>query len=220
MVEARSTAFTAAERQTTVEEERAPTPPTHSPLRARTPTPSETSTGAQDKPTDEGAEPEQIDIYSPEVEALVAQAESLHIPTDEPMTTQTQMQMCIREEPPYLCINPVTGHVLDVDLQDAPAIYRALGSDHADPPDMPQPPQIPRWQFNIPGRGDPGGPPPGGGRGGGQLPCAPRPPPGNPLGGRGGGGGGGGRGGCYARAERDPTWAILGDALALVEASP
>ena len=75
-----------------VQIERIPTPPTHSPLRARTPTPSETSAEAQDEPTDEGAEPEQINVYSPEVEALVAQAESLHIPADEPMTTQTQTQ--------------------------------------------------------------------------------------------------------------------------------
>ena len=81
-----------ASRQVTVEEERAPTPPTHSSLHARTPAPSETSTEAQDEPTDEGAEPEQINIYSPEVEALAAQAESLHIPADKPMATQTQMQ--------------------------------------------------------------------------------------------------------------------------------
>ena len=118
-----------------VEEGRAPTPPFHLPLRARTPAPSETSMEAQDEPTDEGAEPEQINVYSPEVEALTAQAESLHIPTDKTMATQTQTQTQVQEEPPYLCINPITGHVMDVDPQDAPAIYRALGSDHADPPD-------------------------------------------------------------------------------------
>ena len=97
------------------------------------------STEAQDKPTDEGTEPEQINVYSPEVEALVAQAESLHIPTDEPMATQTQTQTQVWEEPPYLCINPVMGHVMDVDPQDAPFIYRAMGSDHTDPPDVPPP---------------------------------------------------------------------------------
>ena len=93
---------------------------------------------AQGEPTDEGAEPEQINVYSPEVEVLVAQAESLHILVDEPMTTQTQTQTRVREEPPYLHINPVTGHVMDVDPQDAPAIFRAMGSDHTDPPDAPQ----------------------------------------------------------------------------------
>ena len=93
-------AFASASR--TIQEERVPTPPTHSPLRARTPAPLETSTEARDEPTDEGAEPEQINIYSPEVEALTAQAESLHIPADVPMTTQTQTQTRTREEPPYL----------------------------------------------------------------------------------------------------------------------
>ena len=101
------------------------------------------------------------------------------------MATQTQTQTQVQEEPLYLHINPVMGHVMDVDPQDAPAIYHALGSDHADPPNAP--PQIPRWQFNVPGRGDSGGPPPGRGGGGGPPPRAPRPPPG----GRGGGGGGG-----------------------------
>lgn len=113
---------------------------------------------------DEGAEPKQINIYSPEVEALVAQAELLHIPADKPMTMQTQMQTCTCKEPPYLHINPVTGHVMDIDPQDAPTIYRTLGFDHVDPPDALQPPQIPRWHFNIPRRGESGGPPPGGGR--------------------------------------------------------
>ena len=83
---------------------------------------------------------------------------------------------------------------MDVDPQDAPAIYRALGSDHADPPDAPPPPQIPRWQFNVPRRGGPEGPPPGRGGGGGQPPHVPRPPL-SRGGGSGGGGGGGGRGG-------------------------
>ena len=111
MVKGSSTTFMAAER--------VPTPPTHSPLRARTPTPTETSTEPQDEPTDEGAEPEQINIYSPEVEALATQTASLHIPTDEPITTQIQTQTRVREEPPYLRINPMTGHVMDVDPQDA-----------------------------------------------------------------------------------------------------
>ena len=144
------------------------------------------------------------------MEALVAQAESLRIPTNEPMTTQVQMQTQVQEEPPYLHINPVTGHVMDVDPQDASAVYRALGSDHANPPD--KPPQVPRWQFNIPERGDLGRPPPGRG-GGGQPPCAPRPPPG---GGRGGGGGGGG-GGAFplpGHAPPQPTEKFLGNALA------
>ena len=174
------TMATLASSSRTTQVERVSTPPTHSPLRARTPAPSETSTEALDEPTDEGAEPEQINVYSPEVEALAAQAESLHIPPNKPMMTQTQTQTRIREDPPYLRINPVTGHVMDVDPQDAPAVYRAMGSDHTDPPDTP--PQIPRWQFDVPDR-NPGGPPPRGG-GGGQIPRAPRPPP----------GGGGGRG--------------------------
>ena len=90
--EATRIAATFASASRTTQIERAPTPPTHSPLRARTPAPSETSTEARDEPTDEGAEPEQINVYSPEVEALAAQAESLHIPAEEPMTTQTQTQ--------------------------------------------------------------------------------------------------------------------------------
>ena len=69
--EATTTTFAAASRQVTVGEERIPTP-FHSPLRARTPAPSETSTEAQDEPTDKGAEPEQINVYSPEVEELAA----------------------------------------------------------------------------------------------------------------------------------------------------
>ena len=100
------------------------------------------------------------------------------------MMTQAQTQTQIREEPPYLRINPITGHVMDVDPQDAPAIYRALESDHADPPKVL--PWVPRWQFNVPKRGSPGGPPPGRG-GGGQPPRVPRLPPGGGGGGRGGG---------------------------------
>ena len=106
---------------------------------------------------------------------------------------------------PYLRINPVTGHVMDVDPQDAPAVYRAMGSDHADPPD--EPPQIPRWQFDVPDR-NPGGPPPGR-RGGGQLP---RPPPG------GGGGGEGGGGGAFplpGHAPPHPTEKFLGNVPAV-----
>ena len=118
--ETEQTSATFASTSQTVQEERAPTPPTHLSLRARTPAPSETSTEAQNELTDEGAELEQINVYSPEVEALAAQAESLHIPENEPMTTQTQTQTRVREEPPYLRINPMTGHVMDIDPQDAP----------------------------------------------------------------------------------------------------
>ena len=39
---------------------------------------------------------------------------------------------------------------MDIDPQDAPAVYHAMGSDHANPPDAP--PQIPQWQFNVPER--------------------------------------------------------------------
>jgi hypothetical protein len=52
-------------------------------------------------------------VHAPEVDALVAQAELLHLPHDEPMTTQTQTQ--VREEPPYIHINPITGHAMNVD---------------------------------------------------------------------------------------------------------
>jgi hypothetical protein len=33
------------------------------------------------------------------------------------MATQTQMQVC--EEPPYICINPVMGHAMNVDNDTA-----------------------------------------------------------------------------------------------------
>jgi hypothetical protein len=49
------------------------------------------------------------------------------------MATQTQTQ--VREEPPYIHINPVTGHAMNVDEDTAENIRRALGLDHADPPD-------------------------------------------------------------------------------------
>jgi hypothetical protein len=95
--------------------------------------PSKTSTEDRNEPTDEGGEPEQINIHSPEVEALAAQAELLHLPYDEPMATQTQTQ--VQEEPPYIHINPVTGHAMNIDENTAENICRALGLDHADPPD-------------------------------------------------------------------------------------
>jgi hypothetical protein len=86
--------------------------------RLRTPAaPSETSTEDRDKPTDEGGELEQIHVHAPEVDALAAQAELLHLPHDEPMATQTQTQ--VREEPPYIHINPVTGHAMNVDEDTA-----------------------------------------------------------------------------------------------------
>jgi hypothetical protein len=74
--------------------------------------PSETSTEERDQPTNEGGEPEQINIHSPEVEALAAQAELLHLPHDETMATQTQTQ--VHEEPPYIHINPITGHAMNI----------------------------------------------------------------------------------------------------------
>jgi hypothetical protein len=58
---------------------------------------SETSTEDREEPTDEGGEPEHIQIHAPEVDALAARAELLHLPHDEPMATQTQTQ--VREEP-------------------------------------------------------------------------------------------------------------------------
>jgi hypothetical protein len=48
---------------------------------------------------------------------LAARAELLHLPHDEPMATQTQTQ--VREEPPYIRINPVTGHAMNVDEDTA-----------------------------------------------------------------------------------------------------
>jgi hypothetical protein len=65
------------------------------------------------------------------VDVLAAQAELLHLPHNEPMATQTQTQ--VREEPPYIRINLVTGHAINVDEDTAENICRALGSDHADP---------------------------------------------------------------------------------------
>ena len=101
---------------------------------------------AQDKPTDDRPKPEQINVYSPEVEALATRAESLHLLATDPMTTQTQTRT--RAEPPYLLINLITSHVMDIGPQDASNVRHALGSDHADPPKAP--PVAPQWQFNIP----------------------------------------------------------------------
>jgi hypothetical protein len=85
----------------------------------------------------------------PEVDALAARVELLHLPHDELMAMQTQTQVC--EEPPYIHINPVTGHAMNVDEDTAENIRRALGSDHADPLDEHQPTSIPHWQFQVPG---------------------------------------------------------------------
>jgi hypothetical protein len=82
--------------------------------RPRTPAaPSETSTEDREEPTDEGGEPEHIHVHVPEVDALAERAELLHLPHDEPMAMQTQTQ--IHEEPPYIRINPVMGHAMNVD---------------------------------------------------------------------------------------------------------
>jgi hypothetical protein len=52
------------------------------------------------------------------VDTLAAQAELLHLPPhDESMATQMQTQ--VREEPPYIRINPVTGHAMNVDEDTA-----------------------------------------------------------------------------------------------------
>jgi hypothetical protein len=118
--------------------------------RPRTPAvTSETSTEDREEPTDEGGEPEHIQVHAPEVDALAARAELLHLPHDEPMAMQTQTQ--VREEPPYIRINAVTGHAMNVVDDTAENIRRALGSDHADPPDEQRNIGIPRWQFQIPG---------------------------------------------------------------------
>jgi hypothetical protein len=156
-------------------------------VRPRTPTvTSEMSTEDRAEPTDEGGELEHIQVHAPEVDALIAQAELLHLPHDEPMATQTQTQ--VREEPPYIRINPVTGHAVNVDEDTAENIRRALGSDHADPPDEQPSTNIPQWQFQIPGDANrqPFHPPP-------QPP--PRRPDRGSVGGSGGGGGGGSGGG-------------------------
>jgi hypothetical protein len=102
------------------------------------------------------------------------------------MATQTQTQ--VHKEPPYIRINPVTGHAMNVDKDTAKNICRALGSDHADPPDEHQHMFIPRWQFQVPGNTgqQPFHPPP---------PPPPRRPDGGGGGGNGGGGGGDGGGG-------------------------
>jgi hypothetical protein len=94
------------------------------------------------------------------------------------MAMQTQTQ--VREEPPYIRINPITGHAMNVDEDTAENIRQALGSDHTDPPDEQQH-TIPRWQFQVPGNASqqqfhpPLQPPPrrpeGGGDGGGGLPA-------------------------------------------------
>jgi hypothetical protein len=52
-------------------------------------------------------------VHTPEVDTLAAQAELLHLPHNEPMATQTHMQ--VHEEPPYIRINPLTGHTMNVD---------------------------------------------------------------------------------------------------------
>jgi hypothetical protein len=101
----------------------------------------------REEPTDEGGEPEHIHIHVPEVDALAARAELLHLPHDKPMATQTQTQ--VQEEPPYICINPVTGHAMNVDNDTAENIRQALSSE--DPPDEHHNTNIPRWQFQIPG---------------------------------------------------------------------
>jgi hypothetical protein len=86
--------------------------------RPRTPAaPSETSTEDRNEPTDEEGEPEQIQVHTPEVDALAAQAELLHLPHNEPMATQTQTQ--VRKEPPYIHINPIMGHAMNVDEDTA-----------------------------------------------------------------------------------------------------
>jgi hypothetical protein len=145
--------------------------------------PSETSTEEREAPTDKGEEPEPIQVHVPEVDALAARAELLHLPHDELMAMQTQTQ--VREEPPYIRINPMTGHAMNVDENTAENIHQALGSDHADPPNEHPHMAILRWQFQVPGNASrqPFHPPP-------------QPPPRRPVEGRGGGGGGGdGRGG-------------------------
>jgi hypothetical protein len=82
--------------------------------RPRTPAvTSKTSTEDREEPTDKGGEPEHIQVHAPEVDALAARAELLHLPHNEPMAMQTQTQ--VREEPPYIQINPVTGHAMNVD---------------------------------------------------------------------------------------------------------
>jgi hypothetical protein len=72
----------------------------------------------RDEPTNKGGEPKQINVYAPEVDTLAAQAELLHLPNEEPMATEVQTQTRAYEVPPFLPINPITGHVIDVDPQD------------------------------------------------------------------------------------------------------
>jgi hypothetical protein len=98
------------------------------------------------------------------------------------MATQMQTQVC--EEPPFIRINPVTGHAMNIDEDTAENIRRALGSDHTDPPNEQPNTTIPCWQFHIPGNASR------------QLfHPPPQPPPRRPEGGGGGGRGGGGGGG-------------------------
>jgi hypothetical protein len=160
----------------------------HVTARPRTPAaPSETSTEDREAPTDGGEEPEQIQVHAPEVDALAAQAELLHLPHDEPMAMQTQTQ--VREEPPYIRINPMTGHAMNVDKDTAENICRALGSDHTDPPNEHQHTSIPRWQFQVPGNAS-------------RQPFHPPPQPPSRCPAGGGGDGGGGRGGGDGRGGR------------------
>jgi hypothetical protein len=143
----------------------------------RTPAaPSKTSTEERNEPTDEGGEPEQIHIHALEVDMLAARAELLHLSNNKPMATQMQTQVC--EEPPFIRINPVTGHAMNIDEDTTENIRRALGSDHTDPPNEQPNTTIPCWQFHIPGSASrqPFHPPP-------------QPPPRRPEGGGGGGGG-------------------------------
>jgi hypothetical protein len=94
--------------------------------------PSETSTEDRNEPTDEGGKPEQIHIHAPEVDALAAQAELLHLPHDEPMATQTQTQ--VRKEPPYISINPVMGHAMNVDEDTAENSSKSIRLGQHRPP--------------------------------------------------------------------------------------
>jgi hypothetical protein len=95
--------------------------------RPRTPAvTSETSMEDREEPTDEGGEPKHIQINVPEIDVLAARAELLHLPHDKPMAMQTQTQ--VPEEPPYIRVNPVMGHAMNVDDIETKSASSASGT--------------------------------------------------------------------------------------------
>ncbi|KAF8259166.1 hypothetical protein EI94DRAFT_1813809 [Lactarius quietus] len=173
------------------EAENLDTEPPRTEFQLRTETQAASSQTSERSPTprSEVAEPEEIAVQSPEVDALAVQTAELHIP--EPirgvpfsyMTTQTEVS------PPRLVINEQTGHVQQLQPEDMEAVNRAMGPDVPDAPSIHEGPDM-FYEFRLnrnrvpspdnrpfpplrrpPGGGPPGGGPPGGGPPGGGTPA-------------------------------------------------